>query len=609
MKIKRFLCLLLAAALALGAVGCAPAQDSAADQQQFDAYLQTLPPRMMDASDLNINYTFAHPEKFGFAKTTLELPLPDEQKWKDDLADTEKLLGELESYDDKKLDDASKLTLSILEDSCRRQLTMKDDFYLASSYLGSFIGFQAELPMLLTEFNIDSQQDLDSYFHLLATAKDAFARYADFEKQRQQQGVGMCQAILDKVMEQCDNFVAGGAEFMIDPTNAKIDAAEFLSADEKTAAKEKNRALLTGDFVGAYRSLKQSLSEIKASDKAQGLWSQPGGKEYYAALLSATTGVDMTPEQVQTYLQSEFERLVSDWQSKYAALQQSDPDKAAALEQNFTADWGDYASAEEALEHLREATASDFPAVPQLSYGIRQVAESMKDNFSPAAYLQSRIDAPADNEEVIYINGDYSSSLFPTLAHEGYPGHMYQHCYFKSLGLPTVRYMIDYNGYSEGWATYVENSSWKWLPAEDQAVAELVQLNGEIGNVIIALSDIGVHYTGWTEDDFDDFVKQYFSLDDDTLHEQYLLILETPTNYLQYFLTGSLYEQLCRQCEEAMGSDFSAQGFNKVMLETGPAPLSILTAQLDSWSGGRLAKQQKKDKTAAAFSSLTSKAA
>ena len=34
---------------------------------------------------------------------------------------------------------------------------------------------------------------------------------------------------------------------------------------------------------------------------------------------------------------------------------------------------------------------------------------------------------------------------------------MYQHTYFKQQkNIPTVRYLIDYNGYSEGWATYVE---------------------------------------------------------------------------------------------------------------------------------------------------------
>ncbi|MFR5970913.1 MAG: DUF885 family protein [Clostridium sp.] len=52
--------------------------------------------------------------------------------------------------------------------------------------------------------------------------------------------------------------------------------------------------------------------------------------------------------------------------------------------------------------------------------------------LSPAFYLTPPIDEPAAN--VIYINhaAKYRhQNLHATLAHEGYPGHLFQNCYFR----------------------------------------------------------------------------------------------------------------------------------------------------------------------------------
>ena len=185
---------------------------------------------------------------------------------------------------------------------------------------------------------------------------------------------------------------------------------------------------------------------------------------------------------------------------------------------------------------------------------------------------------------MIYINGEYSTDLFSTIAHEGYPGHMYQNTYFQNLQLPTIRYMIDYNGYSEGWATYVENSSYKYA-TEDRELAELYSYNDRYTQCVIALADIGLHYDGWNYDQFAAFLKTYFGdeMDDEVLRSQFYLNLETPTNYLQYYLTGMAYQDLYDGAEEQLGERFSPVEFNRVLLETGPASLDILQQQVDSY--------------------------
>ena len=372
-------------------------------------------------------------------------------------------------------------------------------------------------------------------------------------------------------------MTADSEPFLIELINERIDALNFLSAEEKAAAKEKNETLLKNDFLNAYRSLGEELSKMEGSSEDLGLHSQPQGKEYYEALLQANTGVDFTVKEVKSYFNGKLQNI----SSRFVELYTQNPNLFEEMGDGPV--YCDFASAEETIDYLEEQVKRDFPALGTLNYAVNQVPDAMKDNFSPAAYLTSRIDTPLSQNEVIYLNGDYDPSLFPTLAHEGYPGHMYQTVYFKSLQKPLARYLMSYGGYDEGWATYVEHNSYRYAPG-DQTLLEAWELNSELGECYTALMDIGVHYEGW---DRDDFHEVYQSLSDGVTREMsdefYDLILETPTNYLRYYLMGFLLQDLYDEAQEALGSDFSSVDFHEVILSTGPAPYDILKQQVEAY--------------------------
>ena len=65
--------------------------------------------------------------------------------------------------------------------------------------------------------------------------------------------------------------------------------------------------------------------------------------------------------------------------------------------------------------------------------------------------------------------------------------------------------------------------------------------------------------------------------------EQYNLFLETPTNYLQYYLSGFLFQDLYDKAKDELGDKFSAVKFHDVILSTGPAPFKILEKQVDKY--------------------------
>lgn len=134
-----------------------------------------------------------------------------------------------------------------------------------------------------------------------------------------------------------------------------------------------------------------------------------------------------------------------------------------------------------------------------------------KNYLSPAFYLIPPIDDTAHN--VIYINpaSNYNAlELYTTLAHEGYPGHLYQTVTFEEHNTEPLRSILSFGGYTEGWATYVEMYSFStW--AENPTLASLYQKDRSLMLGIASLLDIGIHYHGYSRSQVAQFLSKFES--------------------------------------------------------------------------------------------------
>lgn len=579
---KKIISVVLGLLIVLNVAGCTQEETKTVTKtKDFDAYVEKLPALLMADDDMNLEFTFENPGNFGFKEELLNLPYSDEDDYKESKKECEKILKELKSFDYDKLSKSQKLTYDILVDSLQRGAYQYDYYYLDNSYLGSFISFQAQLPLLLSEYTFERQNDLDSYFHILETAEETFLNYAEIEKKRQENNSGLAKNILDKTIEQCQNYTSESDNYLIDRINQRIDQIDFLNDEEKAAAKQKNQELVSINLKNAYKGLEEELKTITPTNSEnKGLYFSPNGKEYYEAMLQGRVGTDMTVNEVKEYLENKKKELFQEAMT----LIKNNPDLSQVSGFSDIV-YSDFTSVEQTLDYLKTVIPEDFPQIDNLNYEIITVPDAWKDNFSPAAYLQGKIDASIDTPELIYINGEYSQTLFDTIEHEGYPGHMYQHTYFKQQkNIPTVRYLIDYNGYSEGWATYVEWNGYKYAPVEDKSLLEYKSLNDRLTAVFVALMDIGIHYDGWTYDEYKEYWENNFGeASEDTMLEQYNLFIETPTNYLQYYLSGFLFQDLYDKAEEKLGTKFSAVDFHDVILSTGPSSFGILEKQVDNY--------------------------
>ena len=238
-----------------------------------------------------------------------------------------------------------------------------------------------------------------------------------------------------------------------------------------------------------------SFPPINPLHKNQGgLCHLPEGKKYYAYLIKSSTGDYRSVREIQKHL---YQQLFLDFE-EIQNLVQKDPDiftKAAQLPQTASS------SPEQMLDYLSRVMTDDFPKLTVKDYEVKYVPDSMEEFSSPAFYLTPPVDTLTPN--TIYINQSTTVSdvqRFTTLAHEGFPGHLYQTVYFGKQDCPPIRHLLGCSGYVEGWATYVENMAYEYsccFLQTDPEVMEFLRLNRSVTLCLYSILDIGIHDTGW----------------------------------------------------------------------------------------------------------------
>ncbi len=161
------------------------------------------------------------------------------------------------------------------------------------------------------------------------------------------------------------------------------------------------------------------------------------------------------------------------------------------------------------------------------------------------------------------------------MAHECYPGHLYQTVYSYSKDLLPIRYILYHGGYTEGWATYVEMLSYHYAGL-DENMAEALMLNQDATLSLYATIDMGVHYDGWSLADTVDFLGAYGITTTSVISKIYQTIIENPANYLKYYIGYLEFLSLKEQAKKYYGNDYSELMFHTTILNMGSAPFYLL---------------------------------
>ncbi|MCD8218381.1 MAG: DUF885 domain-containing protein [Clostridiales bacterium] len=551
------------------------AAESPADEQ-FTAYLDALFCEEISASALNLHYTLKDPEEYGITAYNTDLGTYSAQSIEVSAALAESIRLALNEFDTASLGTENRLTRDILLDSLETTIAAAS-FPCYEEPLRPSTGVQAELPILLAEYDFNDKQDVNDYLAILSGIPTYFESICDYEKEKYDCGLFMADFTAETVIAQCEDFAASAENnYLVYTFEEKITDISGLTANEQAAFCQQNQAIVMQQVLPAFQKIADTLRELSdTTDTYYGLCALPKGREYYALLVRRATGSSDDIETLQERVES---RRTADLLEISSLLVKHPSLDVEALSAEAPCE-----TPEEMLDLLEDAIRADFPPVDGCDYTVKYVDASMEEYLSPAFYLTSPLDDYTQNS--IYINGGNGYEgirLFTTLAHEGYPGHLYQNAYFFSTNPSPIRTLLGPSGYFEGWATYVEFFSYRYAGLSDET-AEVLALEQSAILSLYASADLGIHADGWTFSDTMDFFSEYGFSDEDTIREIFELIVAEPAHYLKYYIGYLEFTDLKEYAKEIGSTSYSDLSFHRAVLTMGPAPFSILEIYLPDY--------------------------
>ena len=542
--------------------GC-QSETSAGQNRQFRQFTKQLFCQELSSNTISLHYTFKNPKEYDIRENEVTFgTFPTDNK--NLLAAVENLEEVLKTFDYNKLSVENSLTYDVLK--CYLNMTERDaEYILYDEPMGLVSGVQTQLPVILSEYPFYEQSDVDTYLQLMKTTPEYFASLLKFEQKKSKAGLFMSDKMAEQVIEQCKAFRDMGENNYLYSTFAeRVWTVTSLSDKQKSDYIQKNARMMKAYVLPAYDNLICEIEKLKGSGKNEkGLCYLPRGKDYYEQVVEASTGSTRSVEEIRDMTRRQ---MTEDLEAMERVMQNSEREVNAAIPQNPVS----------ILQDLQTKILTSFPELPDTTYEVKYVPKAMQEHLSPAFYMIPAIDAY--NENVIYVNEAQignTMALFTTLAHEGYPGHLYQTVYFANTNPDPIRTILNFGGYVEGWATYAEMCSYYLAPlTKDQAT--LLQKNSSIVLGLYTLADIGIHYDGWSREDAISFYKKYGIGDEDNINQIYDLILGSPGNYLKYYVGYVEFLELKKDWVKEYGSQASQKEFHKAVLDVGPAPFKVV---------------------------------
>ena len=580
-KSPLFITLLLVLTLFAGLTAGYFSAHGITENGKFEAFFRKVFQNEVSGSTLTIHYTLAHPEKQGIPRKKASLgTVPTDMK------NTYQICSQyeekLKSFRYSRLSTENQLTLDSMLLYYHTEKSLGDN-YLLQEPLGPSLGIQAQLPVLLAEYAFYEAQDITDYLNLLTTIRPYFQSILKFEKKKSEAGFFMSDTTLDRVLAQCSAFIQNpDNNYMLDIFQKKLSDYGKLSVSEQNALILTHKSLMKTEVIPAYQELMTGLEALRGTGKNnRGLTYFKGGKAYYLYLLQSQTGSYVPVKQMEKRLS----RQLSSEIGIAGTMLRKNPELLATLNQGITFK---EMKPVQMLNALQQKIQADFPALADVTFELRTVHDSMKAYLSPAFYLTPPMDTGTPN--VIYINpaANYQGlELFTTLAHEGFPGHLYQTVTFQRQNPSGIRNLLCTSGFAEGWATYVEPFAYQYAAdyIQDPFATELARiswLNRSINLCMYSLLDIEIHYNGWTQAEAASFLKAFGIEDSTVVSEIYQYILETPGNYLKYYWGYLSILDLRTSEQNRLGQDFDLKKFHSQVLKIGGVQYPVLEKYIDA---------------------------
>ena len=576
------ICFILLSGTILFGCGQASTQTSL-KQKKFNRFLNSCFREYAAENTVTLHFKLSNPSAYGI-KAPVSPTYRDlsSDALKKNCSRSKELLQKLYTFPTSSLTKKQKLTWQIFQDYLNESI-MNEKYILYSSPLGTN-GLQSEIPVTLSEYRLDNEKDIKDYLSLVNQVPELFTQILDFEQERRNAGLISPSFVISDTIDQIDQFLNASEENnpLIQSFEERLAEVESLSKDQKASYIANNRLLVTDKVLPAYKSLKTSLqaytNDSKNTSSKERLCEYKNGQDYYKFLLMSNVGTDFSPEDCITILESQLKNTVKDISSLTA--------KNKDLYTEYLSAVPALSAPKEIMNTLKNDSLVEFPEIKNISCQLKNVPDALSGTSACAFYLVPPIDSTKDN--IIYINKSRvdSNELFSTLAHEGYPGHLYQTNYFLTTNPSPLRTFLHCAGYDEGWGTYAQLYSYNFIEfknVDEQTTKQLRQLyrdNDLLSLSLSSLCDLYVNYKNYDENALANYLQTY-GIDKDSAQNLYRYVIENPTTYLSYSIGCYELDQLKQTMADSLGKAFKISDFHEAVLNVGSCNFSILRQEIE----------------------------
>ncbi|MBR5598314.1 MAG: DUF885 domain-containing protein [Lachnospiraceae bacterium] len=559
--------------------------------QNFSDITNTLFYKEILTDTLSLHFTLANPSHYSIQNYPLSLPKYSLDTTVQRNSKIENLLSYFSNYDSSTLMGEEAYCYDLLLDYFFREQKGNNYIYFEECFSPSS-GIVANYPILMAEYNFRNKKDITDYLTLLKDTSNYFKSYFLFQKERAAKGYMLASCSLKDTIKQCETIITKEAldknshflQITFKERLTPLISKKIITKEEAYKYIKLNNLLLEQQVLSAYKTLKNNLLSLQSENVIlQGMYKKKEGKEYYQWLVQRQVGTSLTISDMLKKLERDYKNNLLEFYSLQKEIS-SYENYEQYINAPFPLD-----NYNEQIKLLQKFAQIDFPSFTnfsnhQVKTTIKSVSKSMEEYLSPAFYLVPPIDDFWQN--TIYINEASTPiglDLFTTLAHEGYPGHLYQTVYYllysKEHQVPNIRHILNFNGYVEGWAIYSEFYAYHYAtylyPKEDREFYDLwhrlLLCDRKLQLAILSMLDIRLHYYDDSYQSAKKLLNEYGIENEDSILDTYQYVLEEPSNYLKYYMGYLLLMDLKEKAKTLMGSDFSDLKFHEFILNAGPS--------------------------------------
>lgn len=563
MKCERIITALLATTLLTNSFLSVKAEET------FEEFEQSLFKDMMEEDYTSLHYALRDYEKYGIEKPEVTIGKA-EWDYDETVEEYEEYQERLHAFDYDSLSDTEQTDYDTIDFYLETQIQLNSYPYFDWAF-NSAEGVIDNLLTTFTEFVFYEKQDIDDYLTTLSTVPSYLDGCLDITKKQAEKGYFLTDSMLEETNDAIDKFVEKTDDNeLIQIFNENIDAFDGLSDSEKKTYKQKNEDIVLNEYIPAYEKVKEELNKLKGSrTAAYNVSSLEDGADYYEALAKYKTSLDMSVEDMLDLCTQFLNTTLDDIYD----LQTNHSDE---IDETI-----DIESAEEVLKYL-ESHMDEMPTLQKVNYTVSYLDPSVANDSIVAYYLNPPVDDTQDN--VIKINGDNVSDtteLYVTLAHEGFPGHLYQINYYLQSNPSLLRTQLSNMGYQEGWGMYAEKLALQQSTMNEYS-AEYYALYNELNYVVDAAVDLGVNGLGWGTSEVSEYLDNLY-LNSEMAKDLYDFVTDQPGTILPYGVGVAMFETLEDKARNALGDEFNQKEFNQVLLDGGDRPFGVVEEDVNAY--------------------------